>query len=187
MPSRTPCWHPVPSGTLCQHPQGHCACRDPVPAPCILRDPAPVPTQDLAHTGTYVSTLHLRGPRSSMLGDTPPEVTPCQHLASSGTLCQHPRRTLHPQGPMLAPTQDSVPSALQLWEPCTCGCPTATHLREVTGQPVAVAGACGGPQGEVEGPELAGSYSLRGDVELAGGTVPEGHPAAGKLGRGQEG
>lgn len=96
-----------------------------------------------------------------------------------------PKEDLAPAGTHAGTHAGLRSSALQLWEPCTYGCPTATHLREVTGQPIAVAGACGGPQGEVEGPELAGSYSLRGDVELAGGTVPQGHPAAGKLGRGK--
>lgn len=169
----TPCWHPAPSGTLRQHPWGHCV--------CTLRDPAPVPVQDSAPTGTSASTLCLWGPHSSTHRDplpapyvcgepVPPAMgSPCQHLASSGTLYQHPEH-LACWRPYRTPSQ-----------PHTHGCRVGSHLGEVAGQPVAVTGPRGGPQGQVEGAQLAGSHGLRGDVELVGSAVPQGHPAAGEL------
>lgn len=200
--------HPVPSGTPCQRHWGHSAFKDPVLAPCTLRDPVPASSGTLCLQGPCASTLHPQGPCASAHAGPCTHRDLCQQPASVGTPFQHagghcthsdalpascifmdpvptPKEDLAPAGTHAGTHGGPRPSALQLWEPCTCGCPTATHLREVAGQPIAVAGGRGGPQGEVEGPELAGSHSLWGDVELAGGTVPQGHPAAGKLGRGK--
>lgn len=91
--------------------------------------------------------------------------------------------TRHPRGPPLAALHQH-PNGI----PCLRGGeipsqhPKTAHLGEVAGQPVGAARPRGGPQREVEGTELARPHRRGGDVELAGGAVPQGNPAAGKLG-----
>lgn len=193
----------APLGTLCQHPAtSRAQCQHTV----RTLDPS-----DLCQHPVCVGTLCWHPAPMGTLGDTEPSGTllpPCWE-----TLCQHPGGHSTHEDPMPAPlgTQclqeihasisgDTTPMGTfcqtqgalgTISDPCGNltphqEVPTATHLREVTGQPVPMAGAHGGAQGEVEGTELAGPHGARGDVELTSSTVPQGHAAAGELG-GQRG